>query len=64
MPWRREYRVEARCYPAPRSILLRALGGVLIAAGVLVILICVPFWAWLAIVGAALILLGILLIRG
>lgn len=64
MPWRREDRVRAQCYPAPRSVLVRALGGALIAAGVLVILICVPFWAWLAIVGAALILLGVLLIRG
>ena len=30
---------------------------------ILLILLCVPFWAWLALIGAALILLGLLLIR-
>lgn len=63
MPWRREGRVRVQCYPAPRSKALRVIGGVLIAAGVLVILLCVPGWAWLSFVGAALILAGVLMIR-
>ena len=63
MSWRREQPVRVQCYPAAKSIALRVVGGVLIAAGVLVILFCVPFWAWLAILDVSLILLGILLIR-
>lgn len=63
MPWRREEQVRVQCYPAGKSLALRIVGWVLVAAGVLVILFCVPVWAWLAIVGAALILLGVLLIR-
>ena len=35
----------------------------LIGIGILLILFCVPFWAWLAFLGAALILAGLLLIR-
>ena len=61
--WRREDEVRVQCYPSGRSILFRIAGYVLIGAGVLVILLCVPCWAWLALVGAVLILLGLLLIR-
>ncbi|MBQ9265092.1 MAG: hypothetical protein IJ189_12915 [Clostridia bacterium] len=63
MSWRREEQVRAQCYPASKSIALRIAGGVLIAGGIVLILLCVPTWAWLAIVGAALILLGLFLIR-
>lgn len=63
LPWQRDDEVRVQCYPSGRSILFRIAGYVLIGAGVLVILLCVPFWAWLALVGAALILLGLLLIR-
>ena len=61
--WQREERVRAQCYPASRGILPRAAGGVLILAGMLLILLCVPAWAWVTFVGAALILPGLLLIR-
>ncbi|MBR3109062.1 MAG: hypothetical protein IKH30_18050 [Clostridia bacterium] len=63
MPWQREDDVRVQCYPSGGSFLLRIAGYVLIGAGVLLILLCVPCWAWLALVGAALILLGLLLIR-
>ena len=63
MPWQREDDVRVQCYPSGGSFLLRIAGYVLIGAGVLLILLCVPGWAWLALVGAALILLGLLLIR-
>lgn len=62
MPWRRE-EVRVQCYPSGKSVYLRAAGFVLIGAGVLVILLCVPNWAWMALLGAALILLGAVLIR-
>ncbi len=63
MPWRQEDEVRVQCYPSGKSILLRVAGYVLIGVGALLILLCVPGWAWLAIIGAALILLGVLLIR-
>ena len=63
MPWRQEDEVRVQCYPSGKSILLRVAGEVLIGVGALLILLCVPGWAWLAIIGAALILLGVLLIR-
>ena len=63
MPWRREEDVRVRCYPSGKSPAIRIAGFVLIGAGVLLILLCVPGWAWLAVLGAALILAGLLLIR-
>ena len=63
MSWRREDEVRVQCYPSSGSLALRIAGYVLIGAGVILVLLCVPCWAWLALVGAALILLGLLLIR-
>jgi len=63
MPWQRHGEVRTRCYPTGKSTALRIAGFVLIGIGVLLILLCVPFWAWLAFLGAALILAGLLLIR-
>ena len=63
MSWRREDEVRVQCYPSSRSLSLRIAGYMLIGAGIILILLCVPFWVWLALIGAALILLGLLLIR-
>ena len=63
MSWRREEDVRVQCYPRGRSAALRIAGFALIGAGILLILLCVPGWAWLFVLGAALILAGLLLIR-
>ena len=63
MPWRREEDVRVQCYPSGKSAAIRIAGFALIGAGILLILLCVPGWAWLAVLGAALILTGLLLIR-
>lgn len=50
------------CYHAGnrRSPLL---GAALILIGVILLIFCVPLWAYLGLIGAALIVLGIFLIR-
>jgi len=58
-----EKRVYTASYPSRGSRLARVAGIILIAAGVLLIVLCVPLWAWLALIGAALILIGLLLMR-
>jgi len=63
MPWRREERVRVQCYPSGKSAVLKIIGYVLIGGGILLFLFCVPFWAWLAVIGAAMILVGLLLIH-
>lgn len=63
MPWQQQEEVEIKCYPSKGSILFRIAGFILIGLGLFLILLCVPGWAWLAAIGAALILLGLLLIR-
>lgn len=63
MPWRQEDPVRVQCYPSGKSVILRIAGYVLIAAGAVLILLCVPVWAWLAAIGVALIVLGVLISR-
>lgn len=55
--------VCSRCYPSRGNIWLRALGFALMALGAVLILFCVPYWAWWALLGAALIAVGFLLTR-
>ena len=56
-------RVYTVSYPTRGSRLARTAGIILIAAGVLLIVLCVPLWAWLALIGAVLIFIGVLLLR-
>lgn len=56
-------RVYQAKFPTKGSTLARAVGIVLIAAGVLLIVLCVPLWAWMALIGAALIFVGVLLLQ-
>jgi len=58
-----ESRVYEASYPSRGSRLARVVGIVLIAAGMLLIVLCVPLWAWLALIGAALIFIGLLLLQ-
>lgn len=50
-------------YPSKGGKITRIIGIVLIAAGVILIILCVPLWAWLSLIGAALIIAGLLLLR-
>ena len=55
--------VRTACYPAKGGKVKRIAGFVLIALGILLICLCVPFWAWWALLGAALIFIGLILLR-
>ena len=52
-----------RCYPAGRSAPLMIAGYVLLGAGVVLLFVCIPCWAWLALLGVGLIALGWLLLN-
>ena len=49
------------CYPSGSSTLRRIAGIVLIVLGAALIVFCVPHWAWWALLGAALITVGVIL---
>ena len=53
----RRAQTRSRCYRDPNRI-LQWIGGALIAAGLLLLFLCIPGWAWAAIAGATLICLG------
>ena len=63
MPWRQSGQVRVQCFPNGKSWLMRIAGYLLIAAGAVLILLCVPVWDWLAAIGAALVMLGWLISR-
>ena len=50
-------------YPSKGGRITRIIGIVLIVAGVVLIILCVPLWAWLSLIGAALMIVGLLLLR-
>ena len=43
---------------------LQIAGYVLLAVGALILFLCIPCWAWIALLGVALVGLGILLLSG
>ena len=45
-------------YPSKGGKITRIIGIVLIVAGVILIILCVPLWAWLSLIGAALMIVG------
>lgn len=54
--------VYTKTYPDGSGTLKKILGGILIAAGVLILILCIPGWAWFSLVGIALIVVGVLLL--
>ena len=51
-----------KCYPGCSRILTVA-GIALLAAGILLVFLCIPKWAWLALLGILLIAAGFVLLR-
>ena len=58
----RRAQTRSRCYRDPNRI-LQWIGGVLIAAGLLLLFLCIPGWAWAALAGVVLVIGGAVLIR-
>lgn len=56
-------RTVEKCYPVHKRTPLEAAGYVLLAAGIVVLFVCIPRWAWLALLGVALIALGWILLK-
>lgn len=52
-----------RCYPAGKSTALTVAAYALLALGVLLLFVCIPCWAWLALIGLGLIAAGLLLLK-
>lgn len=51
-----------KCYPGHSRILTIA-GTALLAAGILLVFLCIPAWAWLALLGILLIAAGFVLLH-
>jgi hypothetical protein len=63
MKWKpRSDRAYVHCYQE-NNVVLQIVGIVLILIGVVLLFLCIPGWAWAAVIGLALIIAGYLLIR-
>lgn len=51
------------CYPTGTRQPLAYIGYALLALGVITLFLCVPCWAWLALLGLALLLAGFLALK-
>ncbi len=51
----------ARCSGRGRNPCMRLVAALLIAVGLAIVLFCVPYWFWAAILGLAMTILGIIL---
>lgn len=64
MKWQAQHTsAYARCYPTKGNRVLQFVGLVLIAVGLLLLFLCIPGWAWVALIGIILIAVGYLLLR-
>lgn len=52
-----------KCYPTGNSQPLTIAGYALVIIGILLLFICIPCWAWLALLGVGLMVAGVLLLK-
>lgn len=52
-----------RCYPAGSNTPLMIAGYALVILGIILLFICIPYWAWLALLGVGLMIAGVILLR-
>lgn len=54
---------KERCYPTGTSTPLMIAGYALVALGIILLFVCIPCWAWLALLGVGLMVAGVLMLR-
>lgn len=54
---------KERCYPTGASTPLMIAGYALVALGIILLFVCIPCWAWLALLGVGLMVAGVLVLR-
>ena len=59
----RPCREREACYPSGNRKPLEILGYILIAVGVILLFCCIPCWAWWALIGVALVVVGYFLLK-
>ena len=52
-----------KCYPSMEKGTRACVGYGLLIAGIVLLFVCIPVWAWLAMLGVGLMALGVLLLK-
>lgn len=52
-----------KCYPAEKNPSRACVGYALMLAGIILLFVCIPLWAWLALLGVVLMALGLLVLK-
>lgn len=64
MSWQdRGRQAYVQCYKSQNNLALQIIGLILIGIGLLLLFLCIPGWAWAALIGTLLIAAGYLLLR-
>ncbi|NCB05095.1 MAG: hypothetical protein EOM69_06185 [Clostridia bacterium] len=51
------------CYPSSERKPFEVLGYILIGVGVILLFLCIPGWAWVALIGVVMVVLGYFLVK-
>ena len=54
---------STKCFPASTNKVFEIVGYVLLVLGIILLFFCIPGWAWLAVLGLALMIAGYFLLR-
>lgn len=52
-----------KCYPSAGGAVQAGIGYLLLIAGIVLLFVCIPVWAWLALLGLGLMALGVLVLK-
>lgn len=52
-----------KCYPSGGNTIMMIAGYALVIVGIILLFVCIPYWAWLALLGVGLMIAGVLLLR-
>lgn len=56
-------RRDTTCYPSSERKPFEVLGYILIGVGVILLFLCIPGWAWVALIGVVMVVLGYFLVK-
>lgn len=52
-----------KCYPSDNNVVLMIVGYAFLLVGVILLFVCIPGWAWVALLGLVFLIAGYLLLK-
>lgn len=55
--------IMEKCYPSGGNTPLMIAGYALVVLGIILLFVCIPIWAWLALLGVGFMIAGVILLK-